>query len=275
MINRIKSVLYLWIMVPLRIIWLVTGFRRIRAFENMFHVTPDTIFPSYRQLRLPRGGCYSDIVRYCDFVQLHAVCSMVQKIKHAPIIVEVGAHHGAYAIVLGKLVQERGGKIIAVEPDPDSFAVLKANVRLNRLQEIVICEQAAISDRKGQAYFVVNATEGHISGSYSSQGGCLVETLTLAELLEKHAISAVDLLMIDVEGAELPVLRSFPWEDVKLGKIMCELHPYAWADFGYTGDDMMKFLSEHKIRCYDMYFQRYDEFSSESYIGPVYFEFEQ
>jgi FkbM family methyltransferase len=199
---------------------------------------------------------------------------MVQKMNHAPVIVDVGAHHGAYAIVLGKLVRERGGKIIAVEPDPDSFAVLEENVRLNGLRKIVICERAAISDRTGQACFIANASEGHISGSRSSQDGCLVDTFTLAEMLKKHAIAVVDLLMIDVEGAELPVLRSFPWSDVKVEKIMCELHPYAWGSFGYSSGDMQYFLRDHKIRCYDMYFQKYDEFPAGSYIGPAYFEFE-
>jgi FkbM family methyltransferase len=199
---------------------------------------------------------------------------MVQKRKHAPIIVDVGAHHGAYAIVLGKLAQEKGGKIIAVEPDPDSFAVLEENVRLNGLREIVICERCAISDRTGQAHFISKGGEGHISGSCPSQKSCLVDTFTLEDILKKHAISAVDVLIIDVEGAELPVLRSFPWNDVRVGKIMCELHPYAWANFGYTAGDMTNFLRDHKIRCYDMYFQRHDEFSSGSYIGPAYFELE-
>jgi len=77
--------------------------------------------------------------------------------------------------------------------------------------------------------------------------------------------------MIDVEGAELNVLRGFPWEIMRPGRIFCELHPYAWKEFGYTGEDFMDFLKQHGYRCFDMYFREYTEFTSDDYIGPTVF----
>jgi hypothetical protein len=63
----------------------------------------------------------------------------------------------------------------------------------------------------------------------------------------------LDLLIVDVEGAELPVLNGFPWETVRIEKIFVELHPYAWKDFGYGGDEFRSFLEEKGFRCLDMY----------------------
>lgn len=67
-----------------------------------------------------------------------------------------------------------------------------------------------------------------------------VETLT--SLFDKHKIESVELLLIDVEGAELPVLKGFPWAKFAPPKIYCEVHPYAFQDFDYTGNDFLTFL---------------------------------
>jgi len=77
--------------------------------------------------------------------------------------------------------------------------------------------------------------------------------------------------MIDVEGAELLVLRGFPWQSVRVEKILCELHPYAWKEFGYNIDDMKQFLISHGYRCFDMYFIEYKIFNTDTYLGPTLF----
>ena len=98
-----------------------------------------------------------------------------------------------------------------------------------------------------------------------------VEAITMRFLLDKHGIRSVDLLIIDVEGAELPVLRGFPWETADVKKIFCELHPYAWSSFDYKGEDMRQFLSDYSFVCFDMYFQKHTDFDKDAYIGPTLF----
>jgi hypothetical protein len=100
---------------------------------------------------------------------------------------------------------------------------------------------------------------------------CTVKVMTIDELLKKYAINHVDLMVIDVEGAELPVLRGFPWQSIRIDKIFCELHPYAWKSFNYTVEDMKQFLSENNYRCFDMYLYEHKTFNYESYIGPTLF----
>jgi hypothetical protein len=98
-----------------------------------------------------------------------------------------------------------------------------------------------------------------------------VEVVTVKSLLEKHRIKTLDLLIIDVEGAELPVLRSFPWQTATVKKIFCELHPYAWKNYGYCGDDLRSFLTSRNYRCIDMYMKEHTAFETEHYIGPTVF----
>jgi hypothetical protein len=93
----------------------------------------------------------------------------------------------------------------------------------------------------------------------------------MESLLKKNDTNHVHVLIIDVEGAELSVLRGFPWKKVKVDKIFCELHPYVWKKFGYTGADVSYFLAGHGYRCFDMYFKEHTTFESDAYIGPTLF----
>ena len=264
---KVKRIIYKIGLILCRYFWKLNAGRRIKAFGERFRVAPNTIFPSYRKFPLPKGDCLSEIVRYTDFVQLHAICNLVMGLER-PTIVEIGAHHGSYAIIMGKIVQKKAGKIIAVEPNPESYEVMVKNIGLNGLSNTVICEQVAILDKPG--HLISMELKGIESRLSEKQNGdcCPVEIVTLEELLQKYEVTKVDLLIIDVEGAELCVLRSFPWGSASIGKIFCELHPYAWKDFGYCGEDFSNFLRNHGYRCVDMYLKEHDIFKSDSYIGP-------
>lgn len=75
--------------------------------------------------------------------------------------------------------------------------------------------------------------------------------------------------MIDVEGAELAVLRGFPWGEVPVSMTLCEMHPYAWKDFGYDAQAMTKFMRERGLLCLDMFLGEHRTFTDEGYIGPT------
>jgi FkbM family methyltransferase len=266
---KVKRIIYETSLSFRRFLWKLRGGRRIKAFDQRFWVTPNTIFPTYRKFPLPKGDCLSEIVRYTDFVQLHSVCKLVTKLKR-PTIVEIGAHHGAYAIIMGKIIQKKAGKIIAVEPNPESYGMMVRNVLLNGLEDTIICEKVAIMDKVGRMRMVLDGVQSRIT-SDQSNSGIPMEVSTLQRLFEKYRIGYVDLLLIDVEGAELSVLNSFPWQSIRVGKIYCELHPYAWENFGYNGEDMRHFLLEHQYRVIDMYLQEHKSFGDETYIGPTEF----
>jgi FkbM family methyltransferase len=248
--------------------WRVRGGRHLTVFGLKIVVAPETVFPHYLKFPLPKRECASEIVRYVDYVQLHSVMKYLEELRTAPTIVEVGAHHGAYAVLLGKKARELGGTVIAVEPNWEAYVVLKRNIALNGLDSTVACEEVAILDKPGQHCLVMEGEESHIALE-SGVGDHRVGALTLRELLSGRSVRRVDLLLIDVEGAELPVLRGFPWGSVGIGRIYCELHPYAWERFGYAASDFERFLVDHKLRCYDMYLREHSKFERGAYIGPT------
>ena len=105
----IRSVIYQIGISTLKAFWRLNSARHITVFGYRYRFTPDTIFPTYRHLRLPEEGYKSRIVRYADFVQFHSIFRYICEFKNSLNIMDIGAHHGAYAVVLGKVVKERGG----------------------------------------------------------------------------------------------------------------------------------------------------------------------
>ena len=266
---KIKHLVYRTGLGFLRQCWRIFG-RRVTVFDLLIKLSPDTIFPSYWNLRLPAGGVRSKIVRYGDFVQMHSMVAYVEQLQRSAVIIDVGAHHGAYAIVLGKILEKNNiqGKIIAVEPNPVSFDVLEKNVKLNGLENTIYCERVAVSDRAGEMNISLLDVQSGISNKATPET-VPVNVVTLDMLMNKYGIDFVDVLQIDVEGAELPVLRGFPWEKATTAMIFCEMHPYAWADFNYSGNDFSELLVKRKLRCFDMYFREYNEFNRLAYLGPT------
>jgi FkbM family methyltransferase len=265
---RLKRVCYQAAIGFARWWWRVRGGRHLTVFGLKIVVAPETIFPHYRRFPLPKGGCESEIVRYVDYVQLHSVMMYLGELSTPPTIVEVGAHHGAYAVLLGRKAKELGGMVVAVEPNPQACAVLKRNIVLNGLESTVACEEVAVLDERGQHCLVMGGEESYITLE-SRVGGHRVAAVTLEELLSRRSIRRLDLLLIDVEGAELLVLRGFPWGSVGIGRIFCELHPYAWERFGYSASDFERFLVDHQLRPYDMYMREHSRFEGGAYIGPT------
>jgi FkbM family methyltransferase len=266
--KALKSIMYRFGIDILKLYWKLKGSRHITAFGDEYKVTPETLFPNHRHLRLPRGSCLSEIVRYTDFVQMHAVCRYVKELTDSPTILDVGAYHGVYGVVIGKIIKARGGTMIAIEPNPEAFRNLMQNVHLNGLEATCLCERIAVMDKPGFSGLKLFGSESFVT---TKGGGVDIQVTTLERIMDKHSIKKLDLLMIDVEGAELPVLAGFPWHWTRPGKIFCELHPYAWKEFGYSGSDMEIFLKEHKYRCFDMYLREYESFEDRSYIGPTLF----
>lgn len=119
------------------------------------------------------------------------------------IFVDVGAHIGGYSVRLAK----RFTKVIALEPNPSSAKVLAKNVFLNDLRNVVVV-RAAASDRAGEVTLNVPSGNDALSSIvrvYAKGGTVQVRAIALDNLLSVY--DEIDLIKIDVEGAETIVLK--------------------------------------------------------------------
>src|SRR5687768_14117768 len=140
------------------------------------------------------------------------------------IVVDVGAYLGRYTLTSSNLVGENG-RVVAIEGDPSHYEMLDKNLKLNKVSNVT-----AISCMVGSKdmhlfvgsednYLIVSAKDTHNNYQEDSYkefdetgraqiGNTIVNLNTLDDLLIKeHGISEVNWMKIDVEGAELEVLK--------------------------------------------------------------------
>ena len=122
------------------------------------------------------------------------------------VIIDIGANIGYYAIIAGKGIGPRG-KIFAYEPENRNFSFLKKNIEANKLANVIPLK-IALSNEKGMSKLYLDEdNKGRHSLAYEKNKECLViETDTLDNSLEQFGSPAVDIIKIDIEGAEFLAL---------------------------------------------------------------------
>ncbi|HXU29407.1 MAG TPA: FkbM family methyltransferase, partial [Thermoanaerobaculia bacterium] len=115
-------------------------------------------------------------------------------------VADVGANLGYYALLFARAVGP-GGRIDCFEPEPQNLETLAENVRLNRLGESVRIHPVAVGEAAGN----VRLDPG-LNGVVTEHGALEVPVRRLDDL-DELLDPPVDLLKIDVEGYEGPVLR--------------------------------------------------------------------
>jgi len=153
-------------------------------------------------------------------------------LKPGMTVLDLGANLGYYVLMEHQLMQHRG-RVIAVEPSPYNFRLLKKNIYLNNeeARTILINAAAAAADGTANLYLSqlsnVHSLIAH-DVPHPTEQYIAVTTLSLATLQQKHG--PIDLIRMDIEGYELVILQSLlelnratntPW----LPGILFELHP--------------------------------------------------
>lgn len=95
-------------------------------------------------------------------------------------------------------------KIIAFEPDPSIFKVLKENVETFRLNNVIVYEKAVWDKHETLSFFTDEGMGGRVENSYANQEPNKIEAVPLRDYLTED----IDFLKIDIEGAEEVVLSS-------------------------------------------------------------------
>jgi len=161
-------------------------------------------------------------------------------------VIDIGANIGYYTLLAAKLVGERG-KVFAFEPEPQNYALLLRNIEVNGYKNITAVRKAAFSNT-GKA----NLHLGEYSGAHSlynpytnSPGAVVVDTVSLDEFFEGKEYP-IDIIKIDVEGAEMTVLLGMTdiLEKNNSLKIFTEFYPAGLQSSGFSAQEYWDKLVE-------------------------------
>jgi FkbM family methyltransferase len=170
------------------------------------------------------------------------------------VAVDVGANVGWHTLLMANVVGPRG-RVFAAEANPFVRRVLEQNISLNRFSnvEVVPC---IISDQEGLRSFFgppaddANSGDGHVVAADAGQPHVLqVESKRLDTIAVASRMERLDLLKVDVEGGEWPVLRGAEEIISKFRPNIVFEHDDEYASRGGgTRELFAEFLERHRYR---------------------------
>ncbi len=169
------------------------------------------------------------------------VADVVKKNSEGAIFLDIGAESGYYTCLAAK---NGAKKVMAFEPNPNSFNLLKKNIERNNLKNVEIFNKA-VSDKNEKAIFYPNGVYSSLyyRDIFKDGESMVVECVTLDDFLKDNKI---DFIKMDIEGAEPKALRGMKklLQKNKDVKLVIEFAPIYFEAAGESSDDFLSSLAQ-------------------------------
>jgi FkbM family methyltransferase len=198
-------------------------------------------------------------------------------VRPGDVCVDVGAAGGAHLLVMARRAG-RQGRVLGFEPRPGSLRSLRRLVRLVGWHDRVRLFPLALADGPGATALRIPVvpTRAHFHGSTHDRKGAAafaslphreieVPTASLDDVVERAGVATVDVLKLDVEGAELLVLAGAGRVlDRHRPLVVLEADDLHQARFEATAADVLAAVAAHGYRVY-----RFRRGMLEEVAGPL------
>jgi len=168
-------------------------------------------------------------------------------LRDQDLFVDVGANVGSYTILACSAVGARG---VAFEPIPGTYRRLVENMRLNGLDDKVLCVNQGVGAHPGELAFTSDSdTTNHaIAAGERRDDSVTVQLNSLDNAL--HGMSP-SLIKIDVEGYESQVLEGAQQilQNQALNAVIVELNG-SGSRYGYDDSKIVELMLNHDFRTY-------------------------
>jgi FkbM family methyltransferase len=174
------------------------------------------------------------------------------------VVIDAGANIGEVSLFAAKRVRP-GGRVISFEPVPGLAQRLRANVARNDLAAVEVVEMG-LAEHEGSAEIFTSrecfrdgTSHAGLATLYAQPGRAKpiasIALTTLDRFVHERGLDRVDVLKVDVEGAELPLLRGSaetlglhrPW-------LLLEVQQETSRAAGYGHAEILTFLERYGYR---------------------------
>lgn len=170
--------------------------------------------------------------------------------KAGDIVVDVGAGVGEELMIFSKMVGNQG-KVFAIEAHPKTFKALAYNNSQNKFSNTTLLN-VAIADVPGNIF--IEDSPDSLANSVSKENdkpGFTVEAITIEQLMDQFALSRIDFLKVNIEGAEQLLIKGIgnKLHAVKHMAISCHDFRYKneGVEFFKTKQLVIDFLTKNNI----------------------------
>ena len=180
--------------------------------------------------------------------------ALMRRLPPGGTFVDVGAHVGWYSLKAAKVVGPNG-RVIAIDPNREILAELRANIAASKAASIVTVVPVACAASESTLTFYATArgntgesslARANASQDFSIAASYPVRARRLDDILKDAAVSRVDEIKIDVEGAEFLVLQGAADTLARFRPLMAvEVNDRQLKAMGSSAAEVTAFLRSH------------------------------
>lgn len=153
--------------------------------------------------------------------------------RHGDVILDAGANEGMFSILMAKTFPMT--RIIALEPVPDTYSILRQNLRINEIYNVEAYNVGLGAPGQGKATLTVSKDYSGGSTKWCTfnpehHRKVDVELISLDTAFERYQIGRCRLMKIDIEGMEYEALYPSTVLD-RVDMIVGEFHTNRKLDF--------------------------------------------
>jgi FkbM family methyltransferase len=207
--------------------------------------------------KLPRfrpGSFYTDTRHKISFTDSLSFLNMYESVfdkgmynfrseKSDPFIIDAGANIGISVLYFKKIYPHT--RILAFEPDPNIFKTLEKNVKAYELDDVTLVNKALWHIESSLSFHSEGADAGKIAQTDRDENILEIQSALLSSYIGDRDI---DLLKIDIEGAEYNVLYEIRDSLKNVKNIFIEFHSFANEEQRLA--EILALLKEAGFRAY-------------------------
>lgn len=163
-----------------------------------------------------------------------------------PVIFDCGANIGIGCLYFKKIYPK--SRVIAFEADPNIALHLRNNMQKNEIEDVTIVAKAVWTDDQGISFMSDGADGGAVlvENQSTSSSSEFIDSIRLKDWLDKE--DKIDLLKIDIEGAELQVIEDCQHSLSHIDYIFLEFH--ALSENAQNLSKILNILEQNNFRYY-------------------------
>lgn len=167
-------------------------------------------------------------------------------LKPDDVCLDIGAHIGYFSLIMGKLCKE----VVAYEPELNNFHILRNNIKLNKLDNIIIPIRRAVTDKEEDDTITLCRHESNTGMNriycvnWCRQDHEEVKTTCIDKIYNG---TKVDFIKMDCEGSEYGALKGMKnllSNDNNDIKLIMEFHPPSIREYGADPKEVYKFMTD-------------------------------